>query len=190
VDDPRRFPVEEAVDSLPWDSFIERFQTLDQRRTSTAISKALLGLTWYHRWLDGRRQPQLDQSFQYFQKARNLDAKSEYTAIYLGRVHFHRGELEAAAAAFRGAIRANAAGAAAHFWLGTTLLRQGKFETAETELAESLGDKAWEFQALDQLGNISKARGNLNEAEDLWRKALSKSPMFVPPWRSLLEETP
>jgi len=188
LEDPSNhwIPPQDQFEEVSWEPLTRRFETLNQRR-STAVTNALLGLTWTQRWLDYRGAAHLQKAIPYLQRAVDLDSKSEYAPLYLGRAYFHAGNLGSAAATFRSALKINSSSAPAHYWLGATLQRKGQLKQAETELTNALADKEWEYRALNLMGDLAKSRGALNEAEDLWRDSLRKSPLYVPPWKSLLD---
>jgi tetratricopeptide (TPR) repeat protein len=101
---------------------------------------------------------------------------SAHAQHLLGRIERARGDPEAAARHFRGAIAADGAVAAVHRDLGNALQDQGRLEPAIAAYREALRLQPGSAETHNDLGTALFARGRLEEAEACYRNAIRLQP--------------
>ena len=102
-----------------------------------------------------------------------------------GNAFFAEGKLAEAAEAFRQAIAAWPANAAAHFNLGLVLRDQGALAHAAESFALALQADPAMGDAAHLLGNLREQQGDLPGATALYRSALAADPNLEPAWSDL-----
>jgi tetratricopeptide (TPR) repeat protein len=116
----------------------------------------------------------------------------------LGNVYFRQGQIEKAIQHYAESLRINPGFALAHNNLGAAMLRSGNFEEAVSHFQTALRLKPGDLDARNNLnktlvhkyyrsGNDHLNKGELDQAREQYRKALSIQPQFVPALRRLAE---
>lgn len=106
-------------------------------------------------------------------------AQSYSSLIRNGVQHFEREQYDQAEVAFRQALRLNEDGFEAHFNLGNTLYRQGRFDEAKIAFQEARNnapDRSSEAKANHNLGNTEVELQKYQEAIEAYKKSLLRNP--------------
>jgi Flp pilus assembly protein TadD len=107
-----------------------------------------------------------------------VDAGADGAPVQIewGRLHLVAGETQEAAECFEAAIAADPARPAAYFGLLAALHRQGRGEEARRRFAAAVAERPADPAPRTILGILADARGELDAAEDEYRRALAVSP--------------
>ncbi len=175
--------------SPPWSTLDHRFSSLVDSRATEPTAHALLGLLRLTQGEAEQNVEKIRSALRPFQRARELAPSLEYPHIYWGRTQFALKNWDAAATAFRQAVKNDPVSAMSHYWLGMTYLKMKKWNDASTEFNTAAKDSLWNYRALAGLGDIAMAKKDKAEAIAKWRESLQIEPRYMPPWRALLEAT-
>jgi Ca-activated chloride channel homolog len=106
-------------------------------------------------------------------------AQSYPTLIRKGVQYFEREQFDQAEIAFREALSLNEQGFEAHYNLGNTLYRQGRYDEAQKAFAAATKlapNRSAEAKALHNLGNTEVEQQKYKEAIDALKKSLLRNP--------------
>lgn len=109
---------------------------------------------------------------QYFERGCSLESKDAELWYYRGIACEAEGDPEAAVAAFIECVKTDAGYTTARLKAGLILRDLGRYEEAGEQLAACVAERPG-FEALEALGDCRFAEGELEAAEELWRRSLS-----------------
>lgn len=113
------------------------------------------------------------QAQQQYQRAMSLDPDGTEARFDLARLDLAHGAYPDAASAFRTLLLHNPNDADAHSGLGVALLNQGNSSEAQAEFEQALAIDPRNFTALDNLGQMEIAEGQLPRAIQLLQSAVA-----------------
>src|SRR5262249_15652280 len=128
-----------------------------------------------------RENRQWEPARQAYEQALAIDADYAPAVNGLGLLHQARGEVEKAAALFRKAMGLNSKEPAFPRILGDVLRESRQWEAARQAYEQALAIDHDSAYAINGLGLLHQARGELEKAAELYRKAMRldpKSPIY------------
>lgn len=129
--------------------------------------------------LAGRRAEEanrLAEAREHYRQAALADPQLVQAHVNLIAVHGKLGDLGAAEASFREALRVRAATPEAHYNYGRALASVKRWQDAEDRFAAAVALNPHYADALNNWGTLLQARGERGEAEARWRAALAAQP--------------
>lgn len=129
---------------------------------------------------------QLDKAESLIARAEALGITPE-TLLMRANLAGQRGQLEAAAAAFRQVLAREPKRAEAHFGLGLVLFKQGKEAEALASLKEAVRQNPQHTVFVYRLGQVQLEMGRIDEGIQTLARACTLQHGFLPPYLSLIE---
>jgi len=120
----------------------------------------------------------LDEAEALFRRVLVQDPHNPYATAELALVHFNRGDMEQAEAAFRSAMQSGPATYTCPYeGLGLVYLKRGDMEQAKGHFERAISNNPEiEYKKFNGLARIYMADGRLDEAERLLRKSIENYP--------------
>jgi tetratricopeptide (TPR) repeat protein len=122
---------------------------------------------------------QVDEAFEQFQKALEINPHYVEARSNLGAALFQRGDVDDAVAQYKKALEINSNYAQANYNLGLALFQKGQVDDAIGQYKKAVKINPYYPEAHNTLGNALFQKGQLGEALEQFQKALEINPNYV-----------
>ncbi len=180
-------PFSETSPPPVWTTLLPQFQILIENRPLASVSHGIMGLCLMRKGISQENDGDLQRAITFLRKARDLDKGSELAHFFIGRAHFAQKNWNLARIAFQSAQNVNPISPLSRFWLGQTLYKMGRFDSAEKIFKTLEKDPSFAFRAKTIMGLIAHREDKKEMAQAYWKEALSLEPLYKPAWKAILE---